>query len=222
MTNNIDIAYNKLLSKTKDAMVLWTTESIIHWDMEIYMPPKAVEQRSQQLALLSRIHHKLGTDPEIGKLLKAIQTSSEYQALGQVEKRNLYLINKTYQEQTALPEKIVADLAKQEAITINMWKKAKAQKNFDIYKADLKKLLDLSKQSAEILMKVKQIKTPYEALLDNFEPKMPAETITKTFDHLLAGLKPLISKIETCKTKPPNKALISQFRRRISAKLLSS
>jgi carboxypeptidase Taq len=36
---------------------------------------------------------------------------------------------------------------------------------------------------------------------------MPAETITRTFDHLLAGLKPLISKIETCKTKPPIQSL---------------
>jgi carboxypeptidase Taq len=207
LTSNIDYAYKELLSKTKDTMVLSTAEGIIHWDMEIYMPPRAVEQRSQQLALLSRIHHKLGTDPEIGKLLKAIQTSAEYQALGQVEKRNLYLINKSYQEQTALPEKLVADLAMQEAITVNTWKKAKAQKNFDLYKADLQKLLNLSKQTAEILMKVKHTKTPYEALLDNFEPKMPAETLTKTFNHLLAGLKPLIVNIETCKTKPSIQSL---------------
>ena len=207
MTINIDSAYSQLLSKTKDTVVLSTAEGIIHWDMEIYMPPKAVEQRSQQLALLSRIHHKLGTDPEIGKLLNAIQTSAEYQALGQVEKRNLYLINKSYQEQTALPEKLVADLAMQEALTVNTWKKAKAQKNFDLYKSDLQKLLDLSKQAAEILMKVKQTKTPYEALLDNFEPKMPAETITKTFNQLLAGLKPLIEKIENCQTKPSTQIL---------------
>ena len=127
MPNNTDSAYKELLTKTKDLVVLSTAEGIIHWDMEIYMPPKAVEQRSQQLALLSRIHHKLGTDPEIGKLLSRIQTSAEYQALGQVEKRNLYLINKTYREQTALPEKLVSDLAMQEAITVNTWKKAKAQ-----------------------------------------------------------------------------------------------
>ena len=155
MVNNVDSAYKELLSKTKDLIVLSTAEGIIHWDMEIYMPPKAVEQRSQQLALLSRIHHKLGTDPEIGKLLNTIQSDAGYQALGEVEKRNLYLINKNYQEQTALPEKLVADLAMQEAITVNSWKKAKAQKNFNLYKADLQKLLDLSKQAAEVLMKVK-------------------------------------------------------------------
>ena len=128
LTSNIDSAYRELLSKTKDAVVLSTAEGIIHWDMEIYMPPKAVEQRSQQLALLSRIHHKMGTDPEIGKLLNTIQTSPEYQTLGQVEKRNLYLINKSYQEQTALPEKLVADLAMQEAITVNTMEKSKSKK----------------------------------------------------------------------------------------------
>jgi len=206
LTINIQLAYKELLSKTKDLMVLGTAQGIIHWDMETMMPPGAIEQRSQQLALLSRISHKLGTDPEIGKLLESIQKSPDYQALGQIEKRNLYLINKGYREQTALPEKLVSDLAQQEAITVNTWKKAKAQKDFKLFKGDLQKLLDLSKQAAEILMKVKETKTPYEALIDNFEPKMPAEIITKTFNQLLTGLKPLITKIEDCR-KPSAEVL---------------
>jgi carboxypeptidase Taq len=203
LKSKIDFAYRELLSKNKDAVVLSTAEGIIHWDMEIYMPPKAVEQRRKQLALLSRIHHKLGTDPEIGKLLNTIQTSLFIQTLGQVEKRNLYLIKKSYQEQTALPEKLVGDLAMQEAKTVNVWKKAKAKKDFSLFKDEFQILLDLSKQAAEILMKVKQTKTPYEALLDNFEPKMPAPTITKTFNQLLVGLKPLIAKIQDSQTRPP-------------------
>ena len=207
MKNKIESAYKELLSKTKDIVVLSTAEGIVHWDMEIYMPPKAVEQRSQQLALLRRVRHKMATEPEIGKLLKDIQTSPEYEKLGQVEKRNLYLISKSYQEQTALPEKLVAELAMQEALTVNTWKKAKAKKDFNLYKQDLQKLLDLNKQTAEILMKVKRTKTPYEALIDNFEPKMPAETITATFNQLLAGLKPLIAKIEACQTKPNTQIL---------------
>ena len=202
MTSKIASAYNELLSKTKDLVVLSTASGIIHWDMEIYMPPKAVEQRSQQLALLSRIHHKLGTDPKIGKLLNFIQKSPDYEAMGQQKKRNIYLINKSYSEQTALPEKLVSDLAMQEALTVNVWKKAKAKKEFSLFKADLQKLLDLSKQAAQILMEVKETKTPYDALLDNFEPKMPAEAITKTFTQLLGGLKPLIGKIEASQTKP--------------------
>ncbi len=127
--------------------------------------------------------------------------------MGQVEKRNIYLINKSYKEQTALPEKLVGDLAMQEAITVNTWKKAKAKKDFNLYKSDLQKLFNLSMEAAEILMKVKETKTPYEALIDGFEPQMSAETITKTFNGLLAGLKPLIAKIENSQTQPPRKLL---------------
>ena len=200
---NISPQYKELLTKTKDTVLLGTAQGVLHWDMETMMPPKAVQQRSEQLALLSRLHHKLGTDPEIGKLLQTIQTSSAYTKLGAEEKRNIYLINKGYREATALPEKLVGDLAMQEALTVNTWKKAKAKKDFGLYKGDLQKLFNLQLEAAEILMKVKETKTPYEALIDNYEPKMSAATITKTFNGLLAGLKPLIAKIEKNQPRTP-------------------
>jgi len=175
--------------------------------METMMPPGAVEQRSEQLALLSRIQHKLATDPEIGKLLNTLTSSPEYETLGQVEKRNLYLIRKSYLEQTSLPEKLVADIAKQETLTVNVWKRAKAKKNFGLFKVDLQKLLDLNKQAAEILKKVKDTKTPYEALIDNFEPKMNASQITATFTQLQQGLRKLISKIQISPNQPDTATL---------------
>lgn len=201
MSAGITQAYRELLAKTKDIIVLSTAQSILHWDMETVMPPRAVNQRGEQLALLSRLNHKLSTDPQIGEFLQVIQASPDYALLGRVEKRNIYLINKSYIEQTALPEKLVGDLAKQEAITVAAWKKAKAKKDYNLYKADLQKLFDLTVEAAEILMRVKQTKTPYEALIDNYEPKMSAQTIAATFTQLLAGLRPLVEKIE--KAKPP-------------------
>jgi carboxypeptidase Taq len=209
LTPKIASAYKELLSKNKDSAVLGTAEGIIHWDMDTMMPPGAVEQRSEQLALLSRIHHKLSTDPAIGKLLETINSSPEYQMLNEMEKRNVYLITKNYREQTSLPEKLVADIAKQEAITVNIWKKAKAQTNFKLFKTDLQKLLDLSKQAAEILMKVKETRTAYDAAVDNFEPKMTTDEITKTFSRLQHGLKLLIGKIEASPIKP-DPAMLSQ------------
>jgi carboxypeptidase Taq len=199
LTANTTQTYKQLLEKTKDTRVISTAEGVINWDMETMMPPKGVQQRSEQLALLSRIHHKLVTDPEIGRLLAEIQAKPEYVSMGQFEKRNIYLISKSYREQTALPEKLVGELAKQQAITVNVWKKAKAKKDFSLYKTDLQKLYTLNLQAAEILMKVKEAKTPYEALIDNYEPKMSAQSITRTFNDLLSGLKPLIAKIEAAK-----------------------
>jgi len=58
--------YRNLLAKSKDLIILKNVQSLIHWDMETMMPPRAVDQRSRQLALLSRIEHKMSTSPEIG------------------------------------------------------------------------------------------------------------------------------------------------------------
>lgn len=148
------------MNRTKDLIVLSSVKAIIHWDMETKMPPKALEQRSQQLALLSRIRHKMSTAQEIGTLLSTICTSPQYDALGELEKRNIYLIKKNYEEQTALPQKLVAEIAKQQAITVNAWKKAKKAKNFAAFQPELEKLVALSKQVAQILMQVKETATP--------------------------------------------------------------
>ena len=119
MTVNIRSAYKSLLNRTKDLVILQSAEAIIHWDMETMMPPKAVEQRSQQLALLSSISHKMSTAPEIGQLLNAILTNPQHDTLSEVEKRNVYLVKKNHDEQTALPEKLVAEIARQQALTVN-------------------------------------------------------------------------------------------------------
>ena len=86
MTNNIYSAYKKLLAKAKDLIVLQSAEGIIHWDMETMMPPRAVQLRSEQLALLSRIHHKMSTARETGKLLNAILASPQYDTLSETQR----------------------------------------------------------------------------------------------------------------------------------------
>jgi carboxypeptidase Taq len=207
MTSKILLAYRKLLTRTKDLIALSSAQSVIHWDMETMMPPKAVEQRSQQLALLSRLSHKMSTAPETGKLLNTILTNSQYNALGEVEKRNVYLIKKNYDEQKALPEKLVSETAKQRAITVNTWKQAKKTKDFAILKPELEKLIVLNKQAAQILMQVKETTTPYEALLDSYEPKMTIKVIEATFNKLQQGLAKILEKIKNSPNQPDTSIL---------------
>ena len=199
--------YKKLLARTKDLKVLQSAEDIIHWDMETMMPPRAVELRSQQLAVLSRLEHKMSTDPEIGRLLKQIAASPDFDKLGQIEKRNLHLIKKNYDEQTALPEKLVEEIAKQQAITVNVWKKAKKTRKFSLFRPDLQKLVGLMKQEAEILMKVKETATPYDAMVDLFEPKMTSAAIDKVFVGLRKGLIKLLPQIVNAPKQPDGNQL---------------
>jgi carboxypeptidase Taq len=202
MTETLFSGYKSLMDKAKNLIIFQSAESLVGWDMETMMPPKAIVLRSQQLALLSRIEHKMNTDPEVGALLGKIMRHPEYDRLNAVQKRNVQLIKKQYEEQTKLPEELVAEIAKQQAITVDVWKKAKAAKSFSMFKPELEKLVELKKKAAEILMKVKETATAYDALIDIFEPKMTAKTISKVFDELREGLVSLLRKCENASKQP--------------------
>ncbi len=202
MPEEVGSMYKRLLDKNRDLLVLGSLEQVVQWDMETMMPAKAVMLRSEQMALLSKFHHKLTTSPATGKLLEAILKHSQYDKLTQTQKRNIYLVKKSYDEQTKLPTKLVTAITKQQAISVNVWKKAKAAEKYSIFKPELEKLVDLNKQAAELLMKVKETKTPYDALLDIYEPKMTSEETARVFAELQKELRALLAKIEGAK---PNK-----------------
>jgi len=206
-TSSLVSDYEKLMENAKDLTILMSARSIIEWDMETKMPPKGITLRSQQLALISRFEHKMSTDPEIGTLLEKIEKDPNYATLDVKQRRNVYLVRKNYDEQTKLPEKLVVETARQSAIAIDTWKKAKAAKNFAMFKPELEKLVELKKEAADILMKVKGTATPYDALIDIYEPKMPAEAISKIFDELKRGLVTIIDKCVTS-PKQPDKSIL--------------
>lgn len=211
MAQSLISSYKKLMGKVKDLFVLQSAASIVHWDMETMMPPRGIKLRSLQLAILRRVGHKMSTNPEIGKLLEEIMRHPEYESLNDIEKRNVYLVKKHYDEETKLPEELVVETAKQQAITVDTWKKAKAAKDYSMFKPELEKLTDLRKKAAEILMEVKETATPYDALIDIFETKMTAETISKVFAELKEGLISLIRKCEAAPRQPD----VSILKRRV-------
>jgi carboxypeptidase Taq len=191
--------YKKLMEKSKETILLISINALAEWDMETKMPPRGVNLRSQQMGMLSQFEHKMSTDPEVGELIEKITHNSNYEDLSEIEKRNVHLVKKRYDEMTKLPEELVVETAKQAIIAVNVWKKAKAGKNFAMFKPELEKLFELKKKAADLLMPVKGTATPYDALIDMYEPSMTSVMISKVFDELRSGL---VSIIKECATAP--------------------
>jgi carboxypeptidase Taq len=209
MNSNLQKAYDELLAKSKELTILQSTTAIVNWDMETKMPPKALNLRSQQMALLELIGHKMLTDPQVGKTLEGIEKAPGYTEFDIFQKRNVYLARKAYDEATKLPESLVFDTAKQQTIAVGVWKKAKAAKDYKMFKPELKKMIELRQKAADILMGVKGTKTPYDALLDDFESKMTADKITKVFDEMRVGLIDVMKRVEKSGYKP-DKSILSR------------
>jgi hypothetical protein len=49
---------------------------LLHWDLEVYMPPKAAPARGRQLATLAALEHRMFTSEEMGALLQRLEDAS--------------------------------------------------------------------------------------------------------------------------------------------------
>ncbi len=183
-------AYEKLMEKNKEFVIVDSAIGVLYWDMETYLPPKGIEQRSEQVAFLAQLEHKMSTSEEIGKLL----AEAEKEPMNEVQKRNVFLFRKEYDKKTKVPDQLVADIAKQQALTVNTWKKAKSAKDWKMFEPELAKLIDLMKKQAEIYQEVKETATLYDALIDEFEPGMPETEISKVFGDMRDPLVKLAQK----------------------------
>ena len=206
--NPLSDAYKSLMRRVEEMITLGSAGSILQWDMETKMPPRGIGLRSRQLALMEKMGHGMATDPEVGKLINQITSSQGYESLDAIQKRNVHLTKKAYDEATKLPEELVVETARQQAITIDVWKKAKASKDYAAFRPDLEKLFELRKRAAELLMEVKETRTPYDALVDIFEPKMTTEMISGVFGKLRPRLMEVVEK---CASSPkPDVSFISR------------
>jgi carboxypeptidase Taq len=199
-------AYNELIEEMRDTFILENVENMLEWDFETYMPTGGGKQRSKEFALLAGLVHDRYTSPTVGKLIKGIKSDPEYKKLSFIEKRNVHLIEREYNNRTRLPKDLVEKIAEQSAISIQAWKKAKEKKDYSIFKPELDKILKLSKEKAHYIAPEKD---PFDALLDEFEPGFTSEMIDKLFTELKEGLIPIIKKCQSS-SKQPDMSLINR------------
>ena len=195
MSSNIGDLYGSLLERSKELILLMSAGAILRWDMQTKMPPGGLELKSQQLAFLQKMGHKMLTSPELGKTLDSIEGHRDYEGLTEVQRRNVYLARMSYEEATRLPERLVVEMARQRTIGNGVWRKAKATNDWKLFEPELEKIKALTDESAGLLMDLKDATNPYDALIYDYEPKMKAETITKVFDEMRRGIRRLLDKI---------------------------
>ncbi|TFG29134.1 carboxypeptidase M32 [Candidatus Thorarchaeota archaeon] len=185
-------AYQKLTEITRSIIQFRTAMGIVQWDLHTCMPPRGLEQRSEELSLLHRILHRMSTDKHIEDLL--IELEKELTSYDSLQKREIEQMRRTYNRRSKIPEDLIAAESKQKTIATNSWQKAKQAKQWNIFEPELERLLSISKQHAEIMMESINSKTPYDAMLDTYEPKMTSDELRRVFEDLRTSLVPLVKK----------------------------
>lgn len=192
-------AYDALIEDVKQIAILGSCASVLGWDEQTYMPKGGVKNRSEQLALLAGLTHERFTAPQIGEWLAAVEGSDVVADPLSVEAVNVREIRQGYDRATKLPKTLVQELARMTTIGQQAWAEARSKSDYSLFQAQLEKILELKHQEAAALSVGA---TPYDALLDEYEPGETTDNLTAVFSALRDELVELVGAIVDSGKKP--------------------
>ncbi|MDP6098872.1 MAG: carboxypeptidase M32 [Candidatus Thalassarchaeaceae archaeon] len=189
-------AYDALMERMRELDVMGQISGLLGWDQEVMMPPKAAALRAEQLAWLSKEGHTRMTDPKVGELLT---TAEAEVGDGEVEQGNLRIIRDSYDKATKKPTEFVEEKARHTSKCIVSWTEAREKNDFSIFRDDLAKMIDMSRELAGYLG---YDDNPYDSLLDLYESGLSVAKLDPLFAGLRDSSVPLIKAVSELEVKP--------------------
>ncbi len=166
--------------------------AVLGWDQQVYMPSGGAEARAASLSALEELAHGKFTSEENGKLIAATHDWAQGQGEASFEASYLRAARRDYEKAVKLPAEFVGEFSRATSAAIDAWTRARAGSDFKAFSPHLQKIISLNLRKAELLG---YKASPYDALLDLYEPGATKAALEPVFGELTAGLKPLIKEI---------------------------
>lgn len=165
--------------------------SILQWDNATVMPEGSGPTRAEQLTVLAELAHEIITHPELGDLINKAEAQG---GLDDWQSANLHEMKRVWQHASALPVDLVAALTKACLESELFWRTARKENDFKAFAPHQQRVLDLARESAQAKAAALGL-SPYDALLDQYDPGTRAATIDLVFDDLAAFLPGFIADV---------------------------
>ncbi|MBN1798320.1 MAG: carboxypeptidase M32 [Spirochaetales bacterium] len=196
----------------KEIVLLAHTGALLGWDQETYMPVKALQERSEQIALLQGMIHSKMTDPRCGELLNNLgataATAMGNAGLAELDRAFIRELFRRYNRAVKIPQSLVVEMAKTTSIAQGVWINARKDSDFKLFQPHLEKIITLLKQVADCLGYKDSV---YDPLLDEYEPWMTTKEVEQVFSSLKEPLVRLVQQIVASKQKPDETVLAAVF-----------
>ncbi len=174
--------------------------SLLSWDQETYMPAGGGQARADQISTLQGVAHQKLVSPEIQGLLETwvnpdtgeIRESPE-EAWDEPSRSLLREVWRDYSRAKKLPSDFVMTLSRECSLAQQVWVEAKELRSFSQFLPNLRTVLSLKREEAEYLG---YRDSPYNALLDVYEPGSTIATLRPLFAQIKSRLLPLLNNIQ--------------------------
>lgn len=190
----------ELMELLRAGELLASCGNVLSWDEQTVMPPGGAAHRAEQLALLAGLAHDRRVDPRIGELLSLLQNDTGIEPLSDLgvtvrESRRLY------DRHVRLPRRLVSELSRITSLAQQAWVEARRENRFEGFRPWLEQVVRLKREEAQAL--VRPGEELYDALLEDYEPRMTSRELAEIFAPLRRELTLLVSAIASSGRKLP-------------------
>ena len=194
--------YKQLVSHFQTINNFSHLSAICGWDQAAMMPSGGNQARSEAMTELSIHIHRLSTQENLGDWI----ADAENESLSATETSSLREIKRKWQQATALPEDLVKAQSLAGSKCEHAWRTQRGDNDWQGFSKNFAEVVNLSQQEAKIRAdQSPDISTPYDAMLDLYEPG----TNTDFLNHLFSGVKGWLPELtQQIKDKQLNESFI--------------
>ena len=185
-------AYRELEARFQRVGAIEEAAAMLHWDAAAMMPAGGAAPRAEQLATLRGIAHQMLTAPEIPDLLAGAEGAAN--SLDAWQGANLREMRRRIRHAGAVPGDLVEELSRASSQSERVWRRARLDDDFAAALPGLESVLALTREVAAA--KAAALGTsPYEALLDQYEPGGSVAQIDRLFAEIAGFLPDLLAAV---------------------------
>lgn len=184
--------YQKLVSHFQKISRFSHLSSICGWDQAAMMPAGGNQARSEAMTELSIHIHRLTTGPELGDWIE----SAESESLSSIEKASLYEMKRSWQQATALPETLVEAQSLAGSKCEHAWRTQRGENDWQGFSKNFAEVVKLSQEEAGIRAEAGNHASPYDAMLDLYEPGTNTQFLNTLFSDVKTWLPTLIQEVQ--------------------------
>ena len=228
MTDQMTRLYHEVCDHVAQTALWASVQAALEWDERTMLPPAGGEYRAEQVAALAGLVHRRWTDAafvaRLGELAAALGVPGTNDAGSVVynddaasigspvelpdETVSVQRLKRRVDRKLKLPQALVEELTRTTVLGQQAWQEAKAKDDFAGFRPLLEQIVHLKQQEAEALG---YVHTPYDALLEDYEPGEQTARVAQVLAALREELVPLVGAIVQSGRRPSSNVLRGHF-----------
>ena len=208
MSSKPERLYDEVCRHAVETATLESIAAVLDWDERTMMPPAGSEHRAEQVTLLTGLAHRRWTDQRFVESLGELAAGPLAAAADSDQSVTIRRLKRRVDKRLKLPQTLVEEEARTAVLGQHVWQQAREKNDFPSFLPILEKTVKLKRQEAEALG---YKESPYDALLDHYEPEELTANVGRVLSGLREQLLPLLNEIRHSLQKPDVSLLHGNF-----------